>query len=119
MPFPKGIRKRENPKVEEAAFPGAALVDLADIERSGALAVEHAYPWKTHGKAPECRVPQLTMRLSGGSWQLFLKGIRKSENPKVEGAAFPGAILVDLAEIERSGALAVEHTHGKTHGKAL
>ena len=52
MPFHKGIRKRENPKLEGVAFPGAALVDLAEIWRSGALAVERAYPWKTHGKAP-------------------------------------------------------------------
>ena len=29
--FPTGIRKRENPKVEGAAFPVAALVDLAEI----------------------------------------------------------------------------------------
>ena len=27
--FPKGIRKRENPKVEGAAFPGAAMADLS------------------------------------------------------------------------------------------
>ena len=29
--FPKRIRKRENPKVEGAAFPGEGLVDLAEI----------------------------------------------------------------------------------------
>ena len=66
MPFPKGIRKRENPKVEGAAFPGAALVDLAEIERSGTVAVEHAYPWKTHGKAPECRVSRVHYALVWG-----------------------------------------------------
>ena len=44
-------------------------------------------------------------------------GMRKRKNPKVEGAAFSGTELEDLAEIERSGALAVEHTHGKPTGK--
>ena len=44
-------------------------------------------------------------------------GVRKREKPKVEGVAFPGAALVDLADIERSGTLAVEHTHGKPTGK--
>ena len=43
--------------------------------------------------------------------------MRKRENPKVEGAAFSGTELEDLAEIERSGTLAVEHTHGKPTGK--
>ena len=94
MAFPTGKRKCEVPKVEGAAFSGAELVDLAEIWRFGAFAVEHTYgkptgdPWQSGYLCAPRRV-----------LAAFPTGKRKCEVPKVKCAAFSGAERVDLAEI--------------------
>ena len=64
--IPAGVCKGVLPKVEGTAFPGAALIDLADIEPPASFEVE-----ETQRKPLECRSPRMPVRENGAPAVLF------------------------------------------------